>query len=80
MKKKINAKRIAERLGRDPAFVYRIKRGECKCPVMLAGAIDLAARALADEEGLHPKSLIGWRLVDLRPDVIAMVKECLQYD
>jgi len=47
---------------------------------MLAGAIDLAARALADEEGLHPKSLIGWRLVDLRPDVIAMVKECLQYD
>jgi hypothetical protein len=78
--KKINAKRIAEKLGRDPAFIYRIKRGECKCPVMLAGDINLAARAMADEQGLPPKSLIGWRLADLRPDVIAMVKDCLQYE
>jgi len=50
--KRINAKRIAERLGKDPAFIYRIKRGEYKCPIMLAGAIDMAARTIATELGL----------------------------
>lgn len=78
--KRINAKRIAERLGKAPAFLYRIRRGEYKYPVMLAGAIDMAARAIATELGLTPECLIGWRLVDLRPDVIAMVHECLRYE
>jgi hypothetical protein len=78
--KHINVYRIAKRLGRDPAFIYRIINGGKKCPALLAGAIDTAARAIATEQGLSQDSVLGWRLVDLRPDVIEMVQACLQAD
>ena len=78
--KNINVYRIAKRLGRDPASIYRIMKGEKKCPVTLAGAIDLAARAIATEQGLPQGSVVGWRLVDLRPDIIEMVQVCLRAD
>jgi hypothetical protein len=57
--KNINVYRIAKRLGRNPASIYRIMKGEKICPVMLAGAIDLAAGAVATEQGLPQGSVEG---------------------
>ena len=75
--KKLNAKRVAEKIGKAHSYIYQIKKGQYKCPVMLAGTIHQAAKAIAREMGLPPESLIGWRLQDLRPDVIQMVNRCL---
>jgi len=78
--KNVTAYRIAKRLGRNPANIYRIKNGKIKCPILLAGTIDLTARAIAMDLDLPQKCVKGWRLCDLRPDIIEMVQACLQAD
>jgi len=79
-RKRITAAEIARGLGKDPAFFYKIKNGQQGCPALLAGEIDTVARAIANIKGLPPCALIGWRLIDLRPDIVEMVLRAMLHD
>jgi hypothetical protein len=61
---------IAKRVGRNSSLLYRIKNGKRLCSPKLAMELD----ALGIE---------GWRLADLRPDLVKMAlksKEAATHD
>ena len=70
---KITVAEVSRVLGKDPSFIRRIMKKKQGCPALLAGEIDEAARAIGNFKGLPPESLTGWRLIDLRPDILKMV-------
>ncbi|MHB8068779.1 MAG: hypothetical protein ACYDIC_12875 [Desulfobaccales bacterium] len=78
--KKITAAEISRVLRKDPAYLGRIKNQKQGCPALLAAEIDEAVRAIADFKGLSPDEIIGWRLIDLRPDVVEMVLRAVLHD
>jgi hypothetical protein len=78
--KKITAGEISRVLGKDPSFLGRIKNQKQGCPALLAGQIDEAVRAIAKFKGLRPEGIIGWRLIDLRPDVVEMVLRAVLHE
>jgi hypothetical protein len=78
--KRITAIEIARGLGKDAGFRYKISSGKQGCPAMLAGEIDAVARAILDIKGLPACALIGWRLIDLRPDMVEMVLKAICHE
>lgn len=78
--KKITVAEISRVLKKDQSFLGRIKNQKQGCPALLAAKIDEAVRAIADFKGLNPDEIVGWRLIDLRPDVVEMVLRAVLND